>query len=71
MTQVVAEPITVTSPVLATLTTVVVAVPPVVEAITNSGVLAAVLFELETDRSACGEEVPMPTLPVLVSRITS
>ena len=40
MTQVATEPIMVTSPVAATLNTVVVAVPLVVEAMTNRGVLA-------------------------------
>ena len=63
MMQVVAEPIMVTSPVLATFNTVVVAVP-VVEAIANSGVLAAVLIELDTERRAYGEVVPTPTCPL-------
>jgi len=58
-------PPTVTSPAWSTLKSVVVAVPAVVEAMANSGVPAAVLAELEIERSAYGEVVPIPTYPAV------
>ena len=52
-------------PLASTVSKVEVAVPPVVEAIVKSGVLARVVAELEMERNEYGEVVPMPTLPVL------
>ena len=53
-----------TLPFAKTVIKVEVAVPAVVEAIVRSGVLAAVLTELEIESKEYGLVVPMPTLPL-------
>lgn len=51
-------------PVLATLKSVVVAVPLVVDAMAKSGVFTAVVAELEMESNAYGDVVPTPNRPV-------
>lgn len=46
---------------------VVVEVPPVVDAMVKSGVLAAVVAEFEIESMAQGEVVPMPVHPLLLT----
>jgi hypothetical protein len=56
-----------TLPLARTVMNVDVDVPPVVEAIVKSGVLAAVVTELEMERIEDGEVVPIPTFPDTMS----
>ena len=63
------EPLIVTLPVLATLNTVVVAVPSVVEAIAKRAVFAAVLAVFEIESIANGDVVPTPIFPIATGRL--